>query len=171
LLEHEFDQQTKAIQRQIYYYAKTLTKNHDDAQEILQDTLALAWRWRDKYDPKRSALGTWIIYLYRRIIQARFEQCDAVGYDSDTISINDLIDSDGESISDELVVLPQLDDRISVEQALSKLGGIHEMISRMCFIGGYTYNEVADELHLTKSKVRRIVASSLRRLRYILTSL
>lgn len=45
--------------------AQRVVKNREDAEEILQEVLTHVWRTAGRYDPKRSAVSTWLVLITR----------------------------------------------------------------------------------------------------------
>lgn len=155
----------------ILRYARGLTRDLDEANDITQETLETAWKYRHKYDPTRSAFPTWLVTIYHNVVRRRFREHNEITKEVSFISIDDLVINHTEEDAPALIDLPVYDDRLMLAQALKTLGGIHEDVIRMCFFEGYTFNEVAEANGITKRMVKRIVSTGLKRLRYILNKL
>lgn len=56
-----FDQLVRMYQRMLYFHIRRMVINHDDADDVLQNTFFKAWKYIDRFRAD-SALKTW---LYR----------------------------------------------------------------------------------------------------------
>ncbi|RMG16699.1 MAG: RNA polymerase sigma factor [Bacteroidetes bacterium] len=56
-----FDQLVRQYQRMLYFHIRRMVIDHDDADDVLQNTLLKAWKYIDRFRAE-SALKTW---LYR----------------------------------------------------------------------------------------------------------
>lgn len=165
MTDGEVEQALVLHRGQILRYAKALTKDLDDAADIVQETYEAAWKHRHKYDAAKAAFSTWLITIYHNVVRRRFRLRSDELKDVSLISLEDLVlDEEDEEAS------LDCDNKIELEQALVALGGIYADVIRRCFIGGSTFSEVADELGLTKRKVRRIVSTGLKRLKGLMTN-
>lgn len=164
MTDGEVEQALISHRSQILRYAKALTKDPDEAADIVQETYEAAWKHRHKFNVAKAAFGTWLITIYHNVVRRRFRLRSDELKDVSLISLEDLVlDEEDEETS------LDCDNKIELEQALNTLGGIHAAVIRRCFIGGSTFQEVADELGLTKRKVRRLVTTGLKRLKGILS--
>ena len=170
MTDHDFAAALNPDTPYLNRYAHQALRGREDIGDLIQQTLERAWRNRVFYNPARSSVGTWLVCLFRNIVKDQFRM-DRARHESVTVlSIDDLLtlNWDTDNQDDTLVFVPDYDTRIGLEQALIELGGIHEQVVRMCFIGGFTFAEVADVLQITRRKVRRILETGLKRLKRIL---
>ena len=58
---HAFNRLVRTYQEVLYYHIRRLVKNHDDTDDVLQNTFLKAWRYIDRFRAD-SSLKTW---LYR----------------------------------------------------------------------------------------------------------
>lgn len=170
MIENEYLELCKEEIPRLRNYARLAVPwDNTIAEDLVQSTLELAWRHIAGFNPAISKFSTWITSIYRNVLNRYYRDEYEKGSPYNTLSIEDIVTNPAKEESHpELLYFTGQDDRIGLEQALTSMGGIHERIIRMCFIGGYSYNEVAIELYLTPRKVRRIVASGLKKLKYIL---
>lgn len=149
----------------------------DAADEVVQQTCEYALTKAHVYDERRSGVFTWLtIILKARVSDYYREQSKTIPLSSFLTSLEEGDVEEGfRDLDFEQHKLLEYADtsynqytRVMLEEALSLLGGVHEHIVRMCFIGGMTYAEITEETGISRRKVKRIVTTSLKRLRRIL---
>jgi RNA polymerase sigma-70 factor (ECF subfamily) len=55
----------------VYRFAYVMTKSEADAEEVVQDSFLILNRIASKFDPKRSALRTWLLGITRNVCYRR----------------------------------------------------------------------------------------------------
>ena len=56
-----------AFHQTLYGIAVGITRNHAEAQEVLQEAFLEIWKKSDKYDPRLGKASTWVIHLTRNL--------------------------------------------------------------------------------------------------------
>lgn len=169
MTENEFLTLCNKVTPKVLRYARSATSSYEDAQDLVQTALLLAWRNINQYDATRSDFSTWFITIYRNVLMEFLRRQYESGYTSTTtISMWDIVEEPQQEVDDLLQVTPHYTNKIALEQALTKLGGIHEQVIRGCFFGGLTFQEISQKTGITQRSIRRILATGLKRMKRIL---
>ena len=65
---HAFDQLFDRYSQRLYRFSKSLLKNHEDAEEIVQEVFFRIWEKRDDIDEKKSLQAFLFSIAYNLII-------------------------------------------------------------------------------------------------------
>ncbi len=122
----------------------------DEAEDLVQQVFLAAWRSRDRFDPSKGNLGSWLSGI------TRFKAIDhlrATGRRPSTPSAD---------VGETEPVEPQVDrivDRMVLGAALESLPAVRRQIVELGFFQELTHAEIADRLDLplgtVKSHMRR----------------
>jgi RNA polymerase sigma-70 factor (ECF subfamily) len=153
----------------LYNFALHLANDHDDAEDLVQDTMVKAFRFFSSYEKGTNAkawlyriLKNSFINRYRKVskqpVQVDFEEISAF-YESVRSEQSETTDMQ------ELMYREMLGDEIS--KALEKLPEDFRSVVILCDIDGFTYEEIANMLDVPIGTIR----SRLHRGRNLLRSL
>lgn len=153
----------------MYNFALHLTNDHDDAEDLVQDTMVKAYRFFSSYEKGTNAkawlyriLKNSFINRYRKVskmpVQVDFEEI-ASFYESVRSEQTDTTDMQ------ELFFRGVMSDEVS--KALSRLPEDFRTVVMLCDIDGFTYEEIANMLDVPIGTIR----SRLHRGRNLLRSL
>lgn len=141
--QSQFEALVNAYSSDLYRYAVWLCRDSTQAEDLVQETFARAWKALDSLNDHRAAKG-WLITILRREF-ARI--CERSGRDP-------LHMGDGEI---EKVSSPDLGDAkpetILLRQALLKLGIEYREPLLLQVIGGYSGEEIANMLDIKPGAV------------------
>jgi RNA polymerase sigma-70 factor (ECF subfamily) len=140
----------------LYSFARRLTSNPDDADDLLQDTYLKAYRFWDKYE-KGTNIRAWLFRIMKNSFINRYrketKEPETIDFDEiqdfytkakDTVDDNDDL---GKKIFSGL-----LDD--DVTRALDSLSPDFKTVVILCDIEGYTYEEIAEFIDTPIGTVR-----------------
>ena len=139
----------------LYAIALRISRNHDMAEEIINETYMQLWQQASKYDSTKSTIKSWLVMLCRsRAIDAlrRNRHNDAQQLD-DEMAITD------DSTLPDLMISIERESRL--HQELEKLSNTQRQLLSLSFFRGFTHNELADFLDLplgtVKTQIRRSI--------------
>lgn len=149
MLSREFNNQVVSHASSLRSYALSFTRDADDADDLVQDTLLKAISFREKFSDGTNLKG-WLYTImkntfinnYRRLVKI-----NSLVTQSDEISSANLLYSSNNNLGENKFVM---------EDIAKALKGIEENY-RMPFVmyfEGYKYHEIADHLHIPIGTVK-----------------
>lgn len=130
-------------------YALSLTRDVDDAKDLVQDTLLKAITYRDKFNEGTNLKGWLYTILKNTFINnyRRTVKINAIVTQSDDISSSNLLYSSTNNLSENKFI------REDIHKALNTLEDHYE-VPFMMYFEGYKYHEIADHLNIPIGTVK-----------------
>ena len=166
--EEAFNEIVKRSTEQVYRIALKITRNHSDAEVVLQEVFLILIKKVNTYLEK-SKFSTWLyrVTVIKSLMHLRAEKRyrsnvsldDCVSYDADgSLNCVEIIDSS--NASDETITSNETIEII--EKAVSELPEIYRVVFHLRDVEGLSNQEVAEILGLTIPAVKsRILRSRL----------
>jgi RNA polymerase sigma-70 factor (ECF subfamily) len=147
-----FGEFVRRTQRQAYRLARRLTRNHEDADDVLQESYVKAYRALDRLDPKRP-FAPWFYTIVTRTALSLLR--------SGRVRAADSLDAPGPAGEDALaerVADPRgnpatLDRWIDADRAFARLSEEHRIVLTLRVEGDLSYEEMAEALGLPAGTV------------------
>ena len=141
-----FDELVRRTRRPAYRLARRITRNHEDADDVVQDSYVKAYRALQRYDPDR-AFQPWFLTIVARSALSRIRErkrratvpLDEPGPDGVALS---------EKIPDAPMDVAGRQRLMDVEEALWKVSEEHRAILALRVDGDLPYAEIASALDL-----------------------
>jgi RNA polymerase sigma-70 factor (ECF subfamily) len=145
----EFNHKILSLRENLQYFAYSLTSNHEDADDLIQDTYVKALTHKDKFDPATN-LKAWIYTIMKNTFINKYRK--------DT-KVNTIIDN-----TKDLYFLNNSDSTVSIApdskynhnelvKEVENLQDEHRIPFQMHF-QGYKYKEIAEQLNLSIGTVK-----------------
>jgi RNA polymerase sigma-70 factor, ECF subfamily len=154
-----FEQMIEATERRAYRMALHLTRNRTDAEDLVQDTYAKAWRGFESYTPGRPFLN-WLLRIMQRSYLDSLRRENPIRRAE---SLNAMISpSDGEVQELQIPARDTAPDEEMLQQefakelqaALSDLPEVYQTAIRLCDLEERSYQEIAEIQGTTVGTVR-----------------
>jgi RNA polymerase sigma-70 factor (ECF subfamily) len=140
-----FGELVRRTQRQGYRLARRITRNHEDADDVLQDAYVKAFGALDRFQPGRP-FGPWFYTIVARTALSRLR----AGRTRAAESLDDPGPEGGASGHEQIPASVDdgeaLDLRIDVERAYAKLSEEHRVILALRVEADLSYQAIADAL-------------------------
>ena len=130
----------------------TKVRNNHDAEDVVQQTLLLAYRHLEQFRFEAS-FGTWLCRIALNVIRGRMRSPDfsrLVAIDPRTMENFNLHDKRQSPLS----LLESKEARIKVHSAISKLPDMYRVVVEMRDLRGFSIQETADSLGLTRPAIK-----------------
>lgn len=129
-------------------YARSLARDHADADDLIQDTLFRAYRKLHLWQPGTN-INAWLVVMMRRLFLSKF--VDGKQNRVQMIPIDDW---------DAVVPATQIQaiELVEVAARWSTLSTDHRDVLTMVAVGGASYLEAAERLHIPTGTIRSRLA-------------
>ncbi len=136
-------------------FAANALRDRGAAEDCVQETFLRAWRARERYDPARAGLRTWLYAIARNVVldALRARQRRPAPVDTDVIT-----DRPGEA--------PDPLDRLRVLEGLARLSREHREVVVAVHLVGMSYAELAASSGLPVATLRTRSFYALRAMRH-----
>jgi RNA polymerase sigma-70 factor (ECF subfamily) len=155
-LRREFELEAMPHMSALYSFAVRLTRDPDDAADLVQETFLKAFRFFDKFE-RGTNCKAWLFRILKNSYINTFRRSskapDTVEYDVIEEFYETIRDSSVEtSVLEEQVFTNALDDEVA--EAVSSLPEEFRTVVILCDIEGFTYEEIAEFIDCPIGTVR-----------------
>jgi RNA polymerase sigma-70 factor, ECF subfamily len=144
----------------MYRVAMSLTRNHSDAEDLVQDTMLRAFRAIDRFDGRHPR--AWLLTILRnaQINRVRRKRPELL---RDPDATMERLAQDGDKTVEELVIDLGFD--AEVEEAFTDLPDIFREVVELVDIRGLSYQEAADNIGIPVGTVMSRLHRARKRIR------
>ena len=150
--------------RAVYSLALRVVADEADAEEVVQEVFAQAWRQASRYDPARGTVVAWLLNMARTRaidrLRARRARPDRAGVESEHAW-----SALPATSADPLDALDTARDAARVRQALQRLPLIQRVAIELAYFEGLTQTEIAARLEEPLGTVKTRIRVALLKLR------
>ncbi len=155
----EFNHKVLSLKDNLRYFAYSLTANHEDANDLIQDTYLKAITNKDKFDPATN-LKAWVYTIMKNTFINKYRKDSKVSTIID--NTRDLYFLNNSKSAD--VISPESQySQSELEKVINGLEDEHRIPFQMHF-QGYKYKEIAEALHLSIGTVKSRIFFSRKKL-------
>ncbi len=137
-------------QKELYVYVLSLVISTSDADDILQDVLALMWTKFNEFRPGTDFVA-WgkTIARYKVMDFLRKTKASKLHYDSDVLKLIESKSSQSHNLTDH---------KKAMQDCLKKLSEKYMGVLRMRYVNDMTFNQMSRKLGVSKQSVHRAVS-------------
>jgi len=155
----EFNHKLLDLKDKLRYFAFSLTANHEDADDLIQDTFVKALTNKDKFDPATN-LKAWIYTIMKNTFINKYRKDSKVSTVID--NTKDLYYLNNSNLSGEAQP-DSVYNHSELEKVINALSDDHRIPFLMHF-QGYKYKEIAEQLDLSIGTVKSRIFFSRKKL-------
>ena len=149
--------------RVLYGFVVNAVDDRAEAEDLVQEVFARAWRSSSRYDPDRGSVRTWLFAIARNLVldahRARTRRPRVVG------EVTDDVEPPTAGPEDAVV------DRVRIVEALARLSPEHRQVVTAVHLDGLTYAQVSKATGVPGPTLRTRVFHGLRAMRSILAEI
>jgi RNA polymerase sigma-70 factor (ECF subfamily) len=149
----------------VYSLARRILRNDADAEDVVQEAFAQAWRTAARYDPARGSVAGWLLVMTRTRALDKLRSRRARP-DSDPSALPETLQSDSAAPPEALIAAEQA---AVVQEALRSLPAPQRTALELAYYEGLTQSEIAtrlsEPLGTVKTRMRRALETLRARLR------
>lgn len=140
----------------LYNFALRLAQDHNDAEDLVQDTFVKAYRFFASYEKGTNAKA-WLFRILKNSYINNYRKQSKQPYKVDYDEVSTYFESVRDERTDtsdleEIMYRELMDDEISV--ALQRLPEDFRTVVMLCDIDGFTYEEIANMLDVPIGTIR-----------------
>lgn len=156
----EFTQQYTSLQGMLLNFALQLTKNEEDARDLLQETALKAFKYRRLYQ-KGTNMGAWVMTIMRNTFINQYRKQKRRQILNDRTPSNYLLNSG------DVTVLNKGESRVTIDEVLKVLEKVESWakVPLLLHVQGYKYEEIAEELDVPIGTVKSRIYFARKQLR------
>jgi len=147
-----FAELVRRTRRPAYRLARRITRNHEDADDVVQESYAKAYRALHRYDPSR-AFGPWLLTIVARTALSQLRR----GVLRAAAPLDEPAGEEGVALGERLANPAENPDArhrlIDVERAFARLSDEHRAILALRVEGDLPYAEIAEALEVPAGTV------------------
>jgi RNA polymerase sigma-70 factor (ECF subfamily) len=150
--------------RAVYSLVLRILNDEGDAEDVVQDVFAQAWRQAARYDASRGAVGAWLLMMARsraidKLRSARARPGSRIT--EDPTAIDDM----PAALRDAPSVIIDAENARLVQRALAELPLLQRLVIELAYYEGLTQREIADRLEQPLGTIKSRLRLGLLRLR------
>ncbi|CAG5086532.1 RNA polymerase sigma factor [Parvicella tangerina] len=144
----EFNYQVTTFQDKLNAFARTLTKDEEDAKDLFQETVLKAMKYRDKFVSPTN-LKAWLYTIMKNTFINDYRRRKLVTMIHDDSPNSFMLNSQTSQLQSQT-------SQLYTEEILSKINNLDEEYSVpfMKHVEGFKYKEISDELNLPIGTVK-----------------
>jgi RNA polymerase sigma factor (sigma-70 family) len=139
----------------VYGLALKITRRHDLAEEVVEDTYMQAWQEAAKYNNSRGPIIAWLMVICRSRAIDALRRLDEAESHAEPERLSDDIGK----VSSPLDILLVLERESDIQIAMTSLNALQRQLLALAFFKGYTHEEIALQMHMplgtVKSNIKR----------------
>lgn len=153
--------------RPLYSLILRILADQTEAEDVLQEVFAQAFRQASRYDPSRGAVAAWLLTMARSraIDRLRSRRTRVEARTREVEALDDMADVRPDAAS---VMLDEEQSRL-LRQALSDLPLLQRIAIELAYYEGLSHTEIAERLEQPLGTVKTRIRLGLLKLRDVLT--
>ena len=139
----------------VYGLALKITRRHDLAEEVAEDTYLQAWQEIAKFDDQRGPMMAWLMVICRTRAIDAIRRLDQAELHAEPESLRAIVDK----ANSPLDILLMLERESTIQIAMASLNVLQRQLIALAFFKGYTHEDIAQQMHIplgtVKSHIKR----------------
>lgn len=151
----------------VYGLALKITRRHDLAEEVVEDTYMQAWQEIAKFDHERGPIMAWLMVICRSRAIDVLRRLDEAESHANPEELN----TDAGKSDSPLDLLLVLERDSDIQVAMSKLSAVQRQLVALAFFKGYTHEEIALHTQMPLGTVKSTIKRAQDKLKIALVNM
>lgn len=147
--------------KKVYGLALKITKRHDLAEEVTEDTYMQVWLEAAKFDSERGCILAWLTTICRSRAIDALRRLDAAESNAEPEMLRPEIVTDNNPLD----ILLALERESDMYRAMTILKPTERQLIALAFFKGYTHEEIAGQMHMPLGSVKSLIKRAQNKLR------
>lgn len=148
-----------------YALALRITRNAQDAEEVVEETYFQIWRRAAQYDAQRGRVLAWVLTITRSRALDLLRRNDPAELHADSGSLSE---QRGEHAADPQQLIAMFQRDSAVHAALTQLNAVQRQLVALAFLRDMSHQEIADDLGMPLGTVKTHIRKALHALQGLL---
>ncbi|MBI3777131.1 MAG: sigma-70 family RNA polymerase sigma factor [Gammaproteobacteria bacterium] len=148
-----------------YALALRITRNAQDAEDVVEETYFQVWRRADQYDAQRGRVLAWVLTICRSRALDLLRRHDQAELHDDPSSLAGQSDEHATD-PQQLIAMFQRDS--AVHAAMARLTGVQRQLVAFAFLRDLSHQQIADQLNMPLGTVKTHIRKALAELQSML---
>lgn len=148
----------------VYGLALKITRRHDLAEEVVEDTYMQAWQEVARFDVSRGPVMAWLMMICRSRAIDALRRLDEAESHAEPENLRE----DITNVSTPLDILLLLERESDIQIAMTSLNALQRQLVALAFFKGYTHEEIASQMHMPLGTVKSNIKRAQTKLKIVL---
>ena len=149
----------------VYGLALKITRRHDLAEEVVEDTYMQAWQEIAKFDYNRGPVIAWLMVICRSRAIDALRRLDVAESHAEPENLEIELGKVGSPLD----ILLLLERESAIQLAMAQLNALQRQLLALAFFKGYTHDEIAHQMQLPLGTVKSTIKRAQDKLKVALT--
>lgn len=147
--------------KKVYGLALKITKRHDLAEEVTEDTYMQVWLEAARFDSSRGCIMAWLTTICRSRAIDALRKLDVAESNAEP----ERLKTETEAENNPLNILLALERDSGIYKAMTDLSPRERQLIALSFFKGYTHEEIASQMQMPLGSVKSIIKRAQSKLR------
>lgn len=149
----------------VYGLALKITRRHDLAEEVVEDTYMQAWQEIAKFDHTRGPVIAWLMVICRSRAIDALRRLDV----AESHAEPENLELELGKVGSPLDILLLLERESAIQRAMAQLNALQRQLLALAFFKGYTHDEIAQQMQMPLGTVKSTIKRAQDKLKVALT--
>ena len=137
----------------VYGLALKITRRHDLAEEVVEDTYMQAWQEIAKFDYNRGPVIAWLMVICRSRAIDALRRLDVAESHAEPEHLETELGKEASPLD----ILMLLERESAIQLAMTQLNALQRQLLALAFFKGYTHDEIAQQMQMPLGTVKSTI--------------
>ena len=137
----------------VYGLALKITRRHDLAEEVVEDTYMQAWQEIAKFDYNRGPVIAWLMVICRSRAIDALRRLDVAESNAEPEHLDIELGKEGSPLD----ILMLLERESAIQLGMAQLNALQRQLLALAFFKGFTHDEIAQQMQMPLGTVKSTI--------------